>query len=117
MDANFAEVVFDIMRNYLLTALVAGVIIGVIIHAISGSKTLGVIATILIVVIVLVIPYLQGVQCEECGEPMGYGQGYCAQCGHGQEPIGLDGKVICNNCNRRIYADDKFCSYCGQATN
>lgn len=104
----------DIFKNYILIALIAGVIAGYIISGLTGKRMIGVITGILIALVICVIPYLSlQPKCESCGTDMKYGQNYCNICGNYQESGDIFGKIECKNCDRRIDKESKICSYCG----
>lgn len=101
------------LSRYIIVALVGAVIAGYIASALSGSKNIGIIAGILVAMFICLVPYMKSPRCESCNAKMKFGESYCTECGHQQEPADVFDTVKCNNCGRRVDKDSKHCGYCG----
>lgn len=107
------NILVGVLKDYSLIALVAAIIGGYIINALSGSRKLGIVAGVIIALFILILPYNIRPKCEQCNETMVYGEKYCSDCGYEQETGNFSGKIECPKCDRRIDKDSNTCSYCG----
>ena len=110
---NMAVNIMMIIKDYIIIALVGGVIAGYLVSSISGQRIIGMIAGILIAIGILFIPYLGENNCEQCGAKMQMGYSYCQECGAENNSNNITGRVECSNCNRKIDGDSNICGYCG----
>lgn len=117
MNEYYISLALDIFKNYALMALIAAIITGYIVSGLTGKKGIGIIAGVIVALIICIIPYISGPECEDCGADMKYGQNYCTVCGHYQHTGDIFGKIECEACGRRIDKNSTVCGYCGVPVN